>query len=198
MNSVEKKPNGWKMTAARITVLIIVIAITIFVYSIRYEVQMLRQYGYFGIFAINVIGSATIVLPAPALSMVFMAGGLNALDPFWIGVAAGVGATLGELTGYGAGFSGQAIVEHAKMYERLHQLTDRYGMLTIFILAIIPLPFFDLAGMAAGALRMPLHQFIIATLSGKLIKMWLAAYAGAGAFWWLTQFIDWFMQFTGR
>jgi uncharacterized membrane protein YdjX (TVP38/TMEM64 family) len=43
--------------------------------------------------------------------------------------------------------------------------------------------------MAAGALRMPLHQFIIATLSGKLIKMWLAAYAGAGAFLWLTQII---------
>ena len=41
----------------------------------------------------------------------------------------------------------------------------------------------------AGALRMPLHQFIIATLSGKLIKMWLAAYAGAGAFLWLTQII---------
>ncbi|MBI5082424.1 MAG: VTT domain-containing protein [Chloroflexi bacterium] len=187
MNSVEKKPTDWKMTAARIAVLIIVIAITIFVYSIRHEVRMLKQYGYVGIFAINVIGSATIVLPAPALSMVFMAGGLNALDPFWIGVAAGAGATLGELTGYGAGFSGQAIVEHAKMYERLHQLTDRYGMLTIFILAVIPLPFFDLAGMAAGALRMPLHKFMIATLSGKLIKMWLAAYAGAGAFIWLAQ-----------
>ncbi|MBI5713486.1 MAG: VTT domain-containing protein [Chloroflexi bacterium] len=187
MNSVEKKPNDWKMTAARIAVLLIVIAITILVYSLRHEVRMLKQYGYFGIFAINVIGSATIVLPAPALSMVFMAGGLNALDPFWIGVAAGAGATIGELTGYGAGFSGGAIVEHAKMYERLHQLTDRYGMLTIFILAVIPLPFFDLAGMAAGALRMPLYKFMIATLSGKLIKMWLAAYAGAGAFIWLGQ-----------
>jgi len=189
MTEAEKKTTDWKMTAARIAVLIIVIGITIFVYSIRHEARMLKQYGYAGIFVLNVIGSATIVLPAPALSMVFMAGGLNALDPFWIGVAAGAGATLGELTGYGAGFSGQAIVEHAKMYERLHQLTDRYGMLTIFILAIIPLPLFDLAGMAAGALRMPMHKFMIATLSGKLIKMWVAAYAGAGAFLWMAQII---------
>ncbi len=182
-----KKPTNWKMTAARIAVLIIVIAITILVYSLRHEVRMLKQYGYIGIFAINVIGSATIVLPAPALSMVFMAGGLDAFDPFWIGVAAGAGATIGELTGYGAGFSGQPIIENAKMYERLHHLTERYGMLTIFILAIIPLPFFDLAGIAAGALKMPMHKFLLSTLSGKLIKMWLAAYAGAGAFLWLGQ-----------
>ena len=187
MNNVEKKTTDWKMTAARIAVLLIVIGITILVYSLRHEVRMLKQYGYFGIFVINVIGSATIVLPAPALSMVFMADGLNALDPFWIGVAAGAGATIGELTGYGAGFSGQGFVEHAKMYERLHQLTDRYGMLTIFILAIIPLPLFDLAGMAAGALRMPLPKFMFATFGGKLIKMWIAAYAGAGAFLWLGQ-----------
>ncbi len=189
MTQAEKKSTDWKMTATRIAVLIIVIAITLFVYSMRHEVRVLRQYGYWGIFAINVIGSATIVLPAPALSMVFMAGGLNALNPFWIGVAAGAGATIGELTGYGAGFSGQAIVENAKMYERLHQLTDRYGMLTIFILAIIPLPFFDLAGMAAGALRMPLHKFLLSTLAGKLIKMWIAAYAGAGAFTWIAHII---------
>ena len=46
MNNAEKKPNDWKVTAARIAVLLIVIAITIFVYSIRHEVRMLRQYGY--------------------------------------------------------------------------------------------------------------------------------------------------------
>ena len=65
MNSVEKKTTDWKMTAARITVLLIVIAITILVYSLRHEVRMLKQYGYIGIFAINVIGSATMCCPRP-------------------------------------------------------------------------------------------------------------------------------------
>ena len=64
----------------------------------------------------------------------------------------------------------------------------KIGMLTIFVLAILPLPLFDIAGMAAGVLKMPLPKFLIATLGGKLIKMWLAAYMGAGAFIWLEQF----------
>lgn len=171
-------------------ILLVVIGITIVVYSNRHETQALQEYGYIGIFLLNVIGSATIVLPAPAWIMVIVAGGLSAFDPFWIGVAAGVGATIGELTGYGAGFSGQAIVENAKTYKRLHQLTERYGMTTIFVLAALPLPIFDFAGIAAGALRMPLQRYLLATISGKLIKMWIAAYAGAGAFTWLTQFIQ--------
>lgn len=183
-----KPSTDFKTTLVRFVVLLIVIGVTIFVYSIRHEVKLLQDYGYWGILALNIIGSATIILPAPALGMVFMAGGLQALNPFWIGLAAGVGATLGELTGYGAGFSGGGIIENAKMYERLHQLTERYGMLTIFVLAIIPLPFFDLAGIAAGALRMPVQKFMFATLGGKLIKMWVAAYMGAGAFTWLQQF----------
>lgn len=188
MTDTEQKPSEWKTTLLRLAVLLVVIGITVFVYSIRHEVRLLQQYGYPGIFAINVIGSATIILPAPALGMVIMASGLKALDPFWIGVAAGLGATIGELTGYGAGFSGQGVIENTKMYERLHQLTDRYGMLTIFVLAILPIPLFDIAGMAAGALKMPMPKFLIATLGGKLIKMWLAAYMGAGAFLWLEQF----------
>lgn len=189
MTSTTPQKTDFKITLARWLTLVIVVAVTVFVYSIRHEVKILQDYGYWGIFALNIIGSATIVLPAPALGMVFMVAGLQALNPFWIGLAAGAGATIGELTGYGAGFSGSGIIENAKMYERLHQLTQRYGMLTIFILAIIPLPLFDLAGIAAGALRIPLYKFLFATLCGKLIKMWFAAYLGAGALTWFGQLI---------
>jgi membrane protein DedA with SNARE-associated domain len=184
---MENKLINWKLTLARIVVLVAMIGIAIFAYSIRNEVQTLQRYGYIDIFIINVIGSATIILPAPALVIVIAAGGLAALNPFWIGTAAGIGSTIGEMTGYTAGYSGQIFVENAKLYRRLHELADRYGVLTIFVLAILPLPLFDLGGMAAGALRMHPYKFLIATLSGKLIKMWIAAYLGAGAFSWLGQ-----------
>ncbi len=179
------KPTNWKLNAARMGVLIAVIAISVFVYSIRDQVETLQKFGYPGIFAINVLGSATIVLPAPALALVFGMAALRAstgalvFNPFWVGVAAGLGATLGELSGYGAGFSGQALVEKTPLYERLHNFTERYGILTIVILAIQPLPIFDLAGVAAGSLRMPFLKFFLATLVGKLIKMWIVAYLGA-------------------
>jgi len=57
------------------------------------------------------------------------------------------------------------------------------------VLALIPNPFFDLAGMAAGMLKMPLPKFLIACLLGKIIKMWIFAYAGAYSINWLFNFM---------
>jgi membrane protein YqaA with SNARE-associated domain len=186
-----KPQASWKLNAARAAILIAVVGITIFVYTIRDQVETLQGFGYPGIFAINVVGSATIVLPAPALAIVIAMSALKTssgqlvFNPLWLGLAAGLGATIGELSGYGAGFSGQAIVEKTSLYERLHRWTERYGMATILILAIQPLPIFDLAGVAAGTLRMPLAKFLLATLIGKLIKMWLVAFAGAYSVDWI-------------
>jgi len=185
---------NWKLNAARIAILLAVIAISVFVYLIRDQVETLQRFGYPGIFAINLLGSATIVLPAPGLLLVFGVSALRntagelVFNPFWIGVAAGLGATLGEFSGYAAGFSGQALVERTPLYDRLHHFTERYGTATIIILAIQPLPIFDLAGVAAGSLKMPVHQFFLATLVGKLIKMWIVAYAGANGVAWIAQF----------
>ncbi len=188
------KPSSRRMLVLRLGMLIAVIALTLFIYALRDRVQELQQFGYPGIFIINVLGSATIVLPAPALGIVaYLAGlttsaGVPVFDPFWLGIAAGLGATIGELSGYAAGFSGQGIIENTALYRRLHDWTKRFGMVTIIVLAIIPLPFFDLAGIAAGALKMPLTRFLTATLIGKLIKMWIVAYAVAYS-------IDWLMVF---
>ncbi len=94
--------------------------------------------------------------------------------PLGVGIAAASGATLGELTGYMAGFSGQAVMENTRVYDRLLDWTRRFGGLTIIALAAIPNPLFDLAGIAAGALRMPLGMFLLYTWIGKMIKMVLA------------------------
>ena len=183
----------WKLNAARLGILVAVIAISVAVYLLRDHVAALRSLGYPGILFVNLLGSATIVLPAPGLAIVFTMAALRTsagelvFNPFWVGVAAGIGASIGELSGYGAGFSGQAIIENTQWYKRIRNFTERYGIFTIVFLAILPLPLFDFAGIAAGSLRMSLPKFFIATLVGKLIKMWLVAYAGAtGANWaWL-------------
>jgi uncharacterized membrane protein YdjX (TVP38/TMEM64 family) len=52
----------------------------------------------------------------------------------------------------------------------------------MFLMSTIPNPLFDVAGLAAGAVQMPLRNFFAAVLAGKVIKdLWLAA-AGAGGF----------------
>lgn len=184
-----------RINLIRLAVLIAVIAISVAVYLLRNEVEMLRGFGYPGIFLVNLLGSATIVLPAPGLAIVLAMSALTnqagqlVFNPFWIGIAAGLGAALGELSGYAAGFSGQAIIENTRWYDRIHNFTERYGIVTIIILAILPLPLFDFAGIAAGSLKMSLPKFFIATLIGKLIKMWIVAYAGATGADWVSLFI---------
>ena len=97
-------------------------------------------------------------------------------------IAAGVGATLGEITGYLAGFSGQIIIDRRDWYERLTGWMGKYGSLTVFVMAFIPNPIFDLAGMAAGMLKVPLPQFLFWCLLGKLLKMLVFAYSGSSIY----------------
>jgi membrane protein DedA with SNARE-associated domain len=101
-------------------------------------------------------------------------------SPLLVGLAAGLGATIGELSGYLAGFSGQAIIEDQKRYDQMVNWMNKNGPLTVAILAFIPNPLFDLAGMVAGALKMPVFRFLVFALFGKILKMLVFAYAGAG------------------
>lgn len=184
----EARSYPWGATLMRVAILLVVIGITVYVYSIRDQAEQLARYGLPGVFLLSVLSNATLVLPAPGLLFIFAAGGL--FNPVGVAIAAGAGAIIGELTGYLAGFSGRAVVERTKVYERLEQLTERYGGWSILALAAIPNPFFDLAGVAAGALRMPLLTFLIWGFVGKTIKMLAIAYAGAAS-------IDWLLDLLG-
>ena len=182
------QPLARRVAVLRVVALLAVIAITVFIYSVRDQAEQFRAFGYPGIFILSLLSNATIILPAPGLAITFAAGGV--FDPFWVGIAAGVGAAIGELTGYLAGFSGRGVVEGTKVYERMEDLTRRYGSWTVLFLAIVPNPFFDVAGAAAGALRMPVATFLLWATIGKIIKMWIVAYAGALS-------VDWVVQLLG-
>ncbi len=167
----------WVSTASRILALLLVVAISITVFSLGAKIQQLRTLGYLGAFAIMLLGNATIILPAPGLTLVFALG--SAFNPIAIGIAAGAGAALGELTGYLAGFSGRAAIENQALYQRFEAWMKRHGFVTLFILAIIPNPFFDIAGVVAGALGFTWWRFLLVSWVGKTIQGVLIAYAGA-------------------
>jgi membrane protein YqaA with SNARE-associated domain len=187
---VNEKPwlSGWRLTLARIIALIMVIAITVYIYVIRDKAEQLSAYGYPGIFLLSILGNATIILPAPVIAITYVMGAV--FNPFGVALAAGAGSALGELTGYMAGFSGQAVAEKTAIYERLERWTDRYGGFAILVLAFIPNPLFDIAGAAAGALRMPVLKFLLWAWIGKTLKMLLFALAGSTS-------LDWLIQLMG-
>lgn len=162
----------------RVLAFLFVVAVSalIFIYSER--LVQLGAYGYSGLFLLNLLASATLILPAPGIALAFAAGA--SLNPFLVGLAVGAGSALGELTGYLAGFSGRGIVESDPQYERVHRWMVTRGLWVIFILSIVPNPLFDVAGITAGAMRMPVWKFLAAALPGKIIKATLLALAGAG------------------
>ena len=164
-----------------------VIAISIWIYGIKDQAAQLAAYGYPGIFIIAMLANATVFLPAPGVAVVFAMGSI--FNPLLVALFAGTGAALGELVGYLAGYSGQGIVENTQMFARIEPWVRRYGVFAIFILAALPNPFFDIAGVAAGILKIPIGKFFIACWLGQLIKMFAFAYAGSVSISWLGQWL---------
>lgn len=165
-------------------VLLTLFAIAFFYFST--DISNLKSWGYAGLFLINLIGAASILLPSPAGASVLGGGAL--LSPFlgvpafiWVGLVAGTAEALGEFTGYAAGYGGRIIVEDRPSYKRIARWMENRGTITMFALSVTPNPLFDVAGLAAGAVRMPIKRFFFTVLAGKIIKdMWMAALASAG------------------
>jgi len=104
--------------------------------------ENLLHFEYLGVFLISFIGSSTIFFPLPAAAFVFLAGGF--LNPVVLGISAGLGAGLGELTGYGIGFGGHKIIFKKEVGRRMKKVIDVFKkkgtFYAIILLAATPLP----------------------------------------------------------
>ena len=171
------KEHWLKKNFIPILMLLFVIAITVGIYFVygRHPERLLelKNYAYWGAFLISLIGNATVILPGAVLPILSTIGVVlypvtGPSGPIIVGLVGGIGAAIGEMTGYMVGYSGRGIVERANLYKRLVEWLRRWGTLAIFILSLVPF-FFDLAGIAAGALRFPLWKFILACWLGRTI-----------------------------
>ncbi|MFN2177501.1 MAG: VTT domain-containing protein [Anaerolineales bacterium] len=172
--------NKQKLTLLRAVALLLAIGISIFIYSIRDQARELIQYGYIGIFLISIIANGTILFPVPGILFVFALG--TVYNPLGLAIAAGLGAAIGELTGYLAGFSGQAVIENIAAYEKILNWLDSHTYLSnlgLTLLAAVPNPLFDVVGIAAGTLKIPIMRFLLLVSIGQIIKMFFIAYLGS-------------------
>ena len=154
--------------------------------------------GYAGIFLANLAGSATLFIPVPALTAAAQAlivSAAGTLSPFWVGVLGGLGMAVGEVTAYVAGMAASVIAKEeeftppsrlqpliTKLTRWIDWLMDHYGMPTLFVLAIIPNPIFEIAGWTAGATRYPFWKFMLALTPGKICRGLILAYVGEQLF----------------
>ena len=98
---------------------------------------------------------------------------------------------LGEVTLYYAGYLGAELARGrrlpgpewlrrsaARVSRGVNWLMAHRGMLTLFVLSAVPNPFFEVAGITAGSVRMPFRRFFVAAVSGKVLRGLLLAYLG--------------------
>jgi len=159
-----------------VLILLLLVVFSVILFKNRDEIQRFAHLGYPGIFLISLLSNSTIIFPLPGVLITSAMGAV--FNPFWVAIAAGLGAALGELSGYLAGLAGKFAVEKKDWYEKIMNAMQKYGSWIILVLAIIPNPFFDLAGIAAGVLHVPLWKFLLFCGIGKILKMLFFSYSG--------------------
>ena len=156
--------------------IILSILIVILIFAFGDQLKQFQQYGYLGVFIISAISSATIFFPAPGWAFVLAMA--KFLDPIALGVTAGVGSAIGEITGYISGHGVSKIISTNNNFKKIKEWIIKNDLLAIFVLAAVPNPLFDLAGIAAGSLGIKWWRFLIATAAGRIIRYVILAYLG--------------------
>jgi membrane protein DedA with SNARE-associated domain len=154
-----------------------------------------QGFDYGGIFLTNLLSTSTVVIPVPGLTATAQAliirEGKHAHFPWLVGLVGGAGMGLGEITLYYAGYLGAELARGrelpgpawlrqgvSRVAAGINWLMDRWGMTTLFVLSAVPNPFFEVAGLTAGSVRISFRRFLLAALAGKLLRGVLLAYLG--------------------
>ncbi|QQG48121.1 MAG: VTT domain-containing protein [archaeon] len=147
--------------------------------TLLYDLSL--SYGYLGVFLASLAGSVIPFLPVPYLIVVILLSGT--LDPFALGVVAGIGGALGKATSYFLGRSGYLISGKGtqKNLEFLGRFIGRYGDLGVFLFAVTPLPD-DIYLVPLGMVKFPFWRFMAVNTLGKVILSVAVAYFGQAYF----------------
>ncbi len=150
--------------------------------------QALEGYGYVGALLIAFFGNLIPFMPVPFLIPVFLLS--SVMHPLPLGIAVGVGATLGKCISYAVGRGGAAFLKQEKKEELkcFSKAVGKYGDLAIFLFTALPLPD-DVIIIPFGIARYSFRRFFSVLLLGKLFLGLLVAYAGHFSFEILTEFL---------
>ncbi len=142
--------------------------------------------GYPGAFLISFIGNVTVLFPFPYIAVLFLLGGASAgplgpfyFDPWLLGLFGGVGATIGEMTGYLLGRAGSTYVrsDQTSGFLKYVQKYPRTTPLIIWFLAVTPAPD-DMLVIPLGIAKYPWKKVLIPQLLGKTMFLMGIAWAG--------------------
>jgi membrane protein YqaA with SNARE-associated domain len=154
-----------------------------------FNIEKLGSIAYLVVFVVTLVSCAGIFVPVFFHISIMMAVAkmMMEVSPWGfvlVALVASVAGTLGEITGYYAGYWGKRIahLENAPGYDRLVGWMKRYGPWGILLISLQPILPFDIAGLLAGASKMPLWKFLLPCWAGRFPKYLLACYLGPAVF----------------
>lgn len=140
---------------------------------------LVQNHGYIGIFLAMFLSSATVIFPVPFYAAIPALA--SVLNPFWVGIAAGLGSAVGESTSYLVGVGGRKVAseKYGKEIKRIGKLFSKYRpFATILIFGVLPFPF-DILGLFCGIVNYDFRKFLLATSIAKTARFWILAYFGS-------------------
>lgn len=145
---------------------------------INWGETIIRNFGYLGLFFINLLSTSTIFFPVPGYLLIFIFGGI--LNPWLVALFSALGAAIGEGVAYGVGLGGGYILrkKQEKYFLKGKEWFERgRGFLIIFLFAATPLPF-DVIGILGGTLNYSFKKFFLAAFLGKMVASLALAFGG--------------------
>lgn len=148
-------------------VLIIVLSVLIFIN--KDKLQNISSTSYLGLMGLCFLANSTILLPAP--SLIIAASCALILNPLLVAIFAALGSSLGEFVGYAFGSISKEISPKLQVFLDKFLSKIKNQTLLVFVLALLPLPLFDVVGIYSGGTKMNPVKFFIACYIGKFIKL---------------------------
>jgi membrane protein YqaA with SNARE-associated domain len=127
------------------------------------------------------IFNLSIMVPVPFATAAMIAAA-QYWNPVVLALFAAIGGTLGELSGYYAGYFGRkwALPKNMTCFQNVQGWIDKYGGWAISFLAFQPIIPFDIGGFFAGCSKMHILKFLGFLFIGKFPKYILICYAALG------------------
>ncbi|MGB6873458.1 MAG: VTT domain-containing protein [Dehalococcoidia bacterium] len=188
------KQKGWLKLALYVAVLagLSVGFAYLFQYLMAYfniSVERFASTAYLLVFGVTLVSNAGIFVPVffHVSIMMAVAKMMMEVSPWsfvLVALVASVAGTLGEMSGYYAGYLGKRFIlaENAPGYQRLVGWMNKHGPWGIFLISAQPILPFDVAGLLAGASKMPLWKFLLPCWAGRFPKYLVACYVGPAVF----------------
>ncbi|MFH0828999.1 MAG: VTT domain-containing protein [Candidatus Kerfeldbacteria bacterium] len=129
------------------------------------------HYGYFGAFIAALVGNLTVVIVLPYTIVTFFLASAG-LNPVFLGVLTGIGAVIGELSGYCIGRFSSGSVERRRPveYAALKRIVEHRPAVVpalLFTFSLLPFPD-DVLFIPLGMLRYSAWKLIVPSLAGKI------------------------------